>query len=190
MLTHSLLGAGAPITVPEFRTQDSTDADKAKLINNFGYTDQIGCPVAAHVRKTNVRENFGPNEGDQAAPRVRIIRNGIPYGTEYTGDKNDKSTRGLLFACYQARIEDGFQHMQGNWANGKDFRNTKDAGLDPIIGQPESKDNGMIITKITNQEGRDKELKFPPLVTLKGGGYFFVPSIEALEKHLSADPPK
>lgn len=167
----------------DFLTQDSTDADTAKLLNNFGYRDKVGCPVAAHVRKTNVRENFGPNEGDSAAPRVRIIRNGIPYGTEYTGDN---STRGLLFACYQACIEDGFQHMQGNWANGKDFRTT-DAGLDPIIGQPK---NGKIITKITDQEGLDKEVEFEPLVTLKGGGYFFVPSIEALEKGMLADPPE
>jgi Dyp-type peroxidase family len=177
--------------MPKFHTADSTDPDSAKLLNNFTYTDNV-CPISSHIRKTNIREKLTGNDGDPRALRTTIIRNGIPYGPDYTGDANDKSKRGLLFACYQGHIEDGFQNMQANWSNNPEFR-TGNPGHDPIIGQvPQKKENNKWVNGdlktffFAEKTNTREELNFQQLVTLKGGGYFFVPSISALSNELAS----
>ncbi len=135
------------------------------------------CPAAAHIRKTNPRRDFPPQSGDA---NVRIIRNGIPYGFDYKA--GDKSKRGLLFACYQSRIEQGFQHMQQAWSNTITFPN-ENTGLDPIIGQGERPAK----TSITDMA---MAVAPPQLVTLKGGDYFFVPSIDAMKGDLTDTVPE
>jgi deferrochelatase/peroxidase EfeB len=97
---------------------------------NFNYdtnTDpDTGCPVVAHIRKTNPRDDlvnfFGAigNREDHS-----ILRRGIPYGPEVTRrewidgksahgleDTNHELARGLLFVCYQSRLDKGFRFMQ------------------------------------------------------------------------------
>jgi Dyp-type peroxidase family len=168
--------------VVNFYTEDSKDPDEAKEMNNFIYENEV-CPVSAHIRKTNIREDLTETDKDPRALRTRIIRNGIPYGTDYKGNENNtKLTRGLLFACYQAHIEDGFQNMQVNWSNDSTFR-TGDPGQDPIIGQVAQKSrgvNGDLETFFNDKFGIRQSVKFQQLVTMKGGEYFFVPSIPAL----------
>ena len=186
------LKTGAPLAKPEFETKDSKTLETAKKINDFTYKDQV-CPISAHIRKTNIRETvFTNNDGDKRAPRTRIIRNGIPYGSDYKGHENDESKRGLLFVCYQGHIEDGFQHMQKDWSNCPNFR-SDGVGLDPIIGQVNRKKTpgGKVTTVFRIPEGgedrekRGPSVEFEPLVTLKGGEYFFVPSISALGGELA-----
>jgi Dyp-type peroxidase family len=155
------------------------DKKTAKTLNSFKYTNDSACPLSAHTRKTNPRET---DTNNPQSIRARIVRNGIPYGSEFS-DKPGEA-RGLLFACYQSRIEDGFRFIQQAWANNVDFPE-RDAGHDPIIGQ--SSDRQLSVT-ITNAENLPRKL--PPLaemVTLKGGDYFFVPSISALQTTLGQD---
>ena len=174
---------GAPIV--KFHTEDTKDPNKDKWINDFVYDNQI-CPVSAHIRKTNIRERLDdPNEGDTRAKRTRMIRNGIPYGPDYKEHETDETKRGLLFACYQGAIEDAFEHMQSSWSNDIMFRSgTPDdpRGHDPIIGQTSDR---KLKTVITDKEGKKRNVEFEQLVTLKGGGYFFAPSIKALREDLS-----
>ncbi|ERF69422.1 hypothetical protein EPUS_05967 [Endocarpon pusillum Z07020] len=181
--------SGAPIAT--FETKDTADPGKAKVMNNFVYGAESPCPVSAHIRKTNIREKLDGNEPDQRCRRTRMIRNGIPYGLDYKGHENDGSTRGLLFACYQGHIEDSFQHMQASWSNEPTFRNA-DFGHDPIIGQVPDSSEGKPGKLKTSFLGSDKSLQtveFAPLVTLKGGEYFFVPPISALSTPLGSDAP-
>ena len=174
-----ILMAGASIV--NFPLEDTKDPKKDKLDNDFIYKDQI-CPISAHIRKTNLREILGDNDGDTRAKRTRIIRSGISYGPDYIGHETDGSTRGLLFACYQGNIEDAFENMQAAWSNNITFRSGA-PGHDPIIGQTPS---GNLRTEITDKTGEIKEsVDFQPLVTLKGGEYFFAPSIKALREDLS-----
>ena len=102
---------GAPIAIPEFNIQDTKDPASYIPSNDFVYNDEI-CPVSAHIRKTNIRENVTGNDMDPRAPRTKMIRSGIPYGPDYEGHESDNSTRGLLFTCYQGSIEDAFENMQ------------------------------------------------------------------------------
>lgn len=180
------LTTGAPLAMPAFHTEDSKDPDTAKLINNFTFTDEA-CPVSAHIRKTNLREVLTSNDTDPRALRTRIIRHGIPYGSDYKENETDESKRGLLFACYQGHIEDGFRNLQANWSNNPDFR-TSGAGHDPIIGQIDQTTkgvNGNLTTFFTDKSNGIQSVEFQQLVTLKGGEYFFVPSISALSNDLA-----
>jgi deferrochelatase/peroxidase EfeB len=92
---------GAP--VDRDPTQDNpVDAGDVNKINNFDYSDdpnQIRCPFASHLRKTNPRNSQVP--GLDRVLDKRIIRQGIPYGPEVTQAESSSATtqfdRGLLF---------------------------------------------------------------------------------------------
>lgn len=140
------------------------------LRNDFvygGFTKQGKCPLAAHVRKANIRASF---------PTSRIMRRGIPYGEDFQNGTPDVG-RGLLFACYQSTIENGYKFIQQSWANDPNFPNTG-AGLDVIIGQLKGQD-----LQTPFQIGT-KSVQINPIndfVTAKGGEYFFAPSMAVLK---------
>ena len=171
--------------MPKFHTQDAQDAqDKkdAKLMNDFTYPDDI-CPMSAHIRKTNPRGHVDENKFPRCK-RTKMIRHGIPYGR--VGDPKV----GLLFACYQAHIEDSFLEMQAKWSNDVAFPEGG-TGMDPIIGQ---KTNGEVVTFSNSlkddtigtkqTEANVQQASFRQFVTLRGGEYFFAPSISALRDDL------
>jgi hypothetical protein len=91
--------------------------------NDFAFAGEINsafrCPFAAHVRKTNPRDDLEvppppippiPVEGR------RIMRRGVQFGPEVTQEETKAAKtqhgRGLLFACYQTSIVNGFQFLQ------------------------------------------------------------------------------
>lgn len=117
----------------------------------------------------------------------RILRRGIPYGADFvpgeqlypgTGPVPDDQDRGLLFLCYQASIENGFEFIQHSWINNSDFPDPGQAdGQDPIVSQ--------------NQDAPMFPLGNVHLTTSRwvittGADYFFSPSIPALQT-LGAD---
>ncbi|ERF74220.1 hypothetical protein EPUS_03410 [Endocarpon pusillum Z07020] len=160
----------APIVL--FPDQDATSDPVAS--NDFKFTNNNVCPLAAHIRKTN------PRDDSVFTRNARIVRNGIPYGSEFSVDESGK--RGLLFACYQSSIDNGFQFIQKIWINNPEFPEAPStAGFDPFTAQPPN-DGQLHITMFDPSEKKlDTGLgHFPKLVTMKGGEYFFVPSISAL----------
>ncbi|MRG48731.1 Dyp-type peroxidase [Chitinophaga sp. SYP-B3965] len=127
--------------------------------NDFNYTADPqgkGCPFHAHIRKSNPRgdtQQFGvPLENEKTR---RITRRGIPYTT---GEK-----KGLLFMCYQQSIIEQFDFMQNNWVDNPGFLKGN-TGVDAVIGQTIDLKGGLL--------GQH--------VHLKGGEYFFTPSISFL----------
>jgi deferrochelatase/peroxidase EfeB len=86
-----------------------------------------GCPVAAHIRKTNPRGDLIDFLNARGAREDHsILRRGIPYGPEVTRrewingksgndlkpDKTNDLARGLLFVSYQSRLDFGFRFIQ------------------------------------------------------------------------------
>jgi Dyp-type peroxidase family len=151
-------------------------------INAFTYQQQDAdghlVPRAAHIRKTNPRDENPPDPGVVA--HHRILRRGIPYGEDFTAGEPDYPAsgpvpagqdRGLLFICYQASIDDGFEFVQQPWANTATFPQDGD-GQDPIISQ-----NSDPRTATIPPHG---PVSMPQWVTTTGGDYFFSPSLAAL----------
>lgn len=140
------------------------------------------CPFAAHVRKANPRDQ-DTEIGDafDTATR-RILRRGIPFGPPLPADAAgpDGVPRGLLFLCYQASIEQQFEVLMGNWINAPST--PRPGGHDPILGQAAGgADRFIVLPPLPGQAGAAVTVPLPPRwVTPGGGGYFFAPSLTAL----------
>jgi Dyp-type peroxidase family len=154
-----------------------------RSFNNFKFIndDMSRCPYHAHIRKTNPR-----NDIDDAKKAV-MARRGIPYGTRnddpFDGRIDTKPTRGvgLLFQSYQASIENQFERIQISWANDENFLKNK-TGLDLIIGQGNYPSESEYQTEWNSKDlNKIKKASFKQFVAMKGGEYFFAPSILFLE---------
>jgi len=188
--------SGAPVDVSPFRDDPKLAKDPNRN-NDFSYTGELRdghkCPWAAHVRRTNPRADstrFGPNALDIR----KIVRHGITFGPEVTAEEKahgkTKLERGLLFACYQSNINDGFRFQQKSWSNnptfpfiGGDAAPTTVPGLDPIIGQgsPAAPRTMTGYDPNTANDPEQKPLTPPDFVITRGAGYFFSPSIKTLK---------
>lgn len=149
-------------------------------VNDFDYKSDIGnkCPFHAHIRLTN------PRADDEVEKKERIVRRGVTY--DETGRKKDFSIHpsqgvGLLFMSYQAHLEKQFEKIQ-DWANrGELGGNTvRDRAIDGVIGQGK-RDTPQLWPEIWNGEKLQEKNLIKHVVTLKGGEYFFAPSIPFLE---------
>ncbi|KAB5592132.1 Peroxidase 2 [Ceratobasidium theobromae] len=172
---------------------DSTLGKDPKRNNDFQFPQNPGdagqalCPYAAHIRKTNPRNDLEP---DDVKPHS-VNRTGIAYGPEVQPGEHEEHvsefSRGLAFVCYQSSIDKGFQFMQKSWANNQRFPPFKTkkvvAGFDPIIGQA----NGLPRETLGSSEGPRMTLPIDFVIS-RGGEYFFSPSIDALRHHFAGVP--
>ena len=173
--------SGAPIT--KYRDRDPHDGVPPKVDeNDFGYEQDdkhgFGCPIGAHIRRTNPRDSLPPGgeKALQSAKRHRIIRQGRSYGDHAENVfVEDGKERGLHFICLNSDIERQFEFIQQTWVENKKF-----AGLynevDPLIGRHEG-DN---LFTVQGDPLRTRFHNCPGIVTIKGGAYFFMPGIRAL----------
>ncbi len=147
----------------------------------------VVCPHWSHIRKVNPRDD-DTNFGDEFDTRTRrFLRRGIPYGDPFPGDalNDDGKDRGLLFIAYHASLVESFERITQDWANQTDTPSPK--GHDPVIGQTNAGDSRSRMVSVPSRTGAAtvdvpiaKEWVFPT-----GGGYFFSPSLSALEGRLS-----
>lgn len=194
---------GTPVTL--------ADRPAATPTNNFNYSDdphEFGldpqptkCPFHAHIRKTNPRGDTGrvvSSPDFQQSLDIerghRIARRAVSYG-EIDPTKAPKTGSGLLFLCFQGDISNQFNFMQASWANQNSFVKVN-VGNDPIIGvagngevdpdvvghQKWIKDWGEPETISGAELFPDPSERFRIWVHLKGGEYFFAPSISFLKK--------
>jgi Dyp-type peroxidase family len=168
------------------------NADDLRL-NNFTYEDDPdgqACPFAAHVRRANPRTGDMPGGhqgllarglrmigfagGDDlrddavASSRFhRILRRGREYGVVADGDA------GLNFICLNANIARQFEFIQNAWIMNAKF-NGLDGEADPLLGNREPFPEGCATDRFGALSG------LPRFVTVRGGGYFFLPGERAL----------
>ena len=161
-------------------------------VNNFNYKDDpegAKCPFHAHTRKTNPRGDTGdltPTEVPLEEEKMhRIARRGISYGLDTSAQNYQGTTppaprtgSGLLFLCFQANYQNQFNFMQLQWANQSEFV-MRGVGKDPVIGQgmPPGGQSWPTTWGIPEK----KKLDFSLFVHMKGGEYFFAPSISFLQ---------
>jgi len=167
--------------------------------NDFEYGEDQGgaiVPLAAHIRKAYPRDQVPFKEGtppskEEAANAEsftqthRLLRRGIPFGASLGAPESGgaDNPRGLLFLAYQSDIERQFEFVQNNWIDNPDFPE-KNAGQDPIITNksPDGAISGCPFHKLANASMCP--ITFKHFVKTRGGGYFFSPSISALEGQL------
>lgn len=178
--------SGAPLVKhPEKDPGGSSDD------NDFNYSkeDKLGlkCPFGAHIRRTNPRDNFEESPRGVSlnlTRRHRIMRRVRSYGEDYIGSATHHHPNGevgLLFGCFNADISRQFEFIQYTWANYPKFKRLY-ADPDPIIGvkenpKPGEEQNFTIPTATTN----NVITGLKSFVTVKGGGYFFFPSVSVVK---------
>jgi Dyp-type peroxidase family len=153
----------------------------------------VTCPWAAHIRKVNTRDSASDMGSRDSTYNRRILRVGVPFGKplkdRYAGPKDDPEggNRGLLFLSIQASIENQFEFLCNRWVNDPS-RPKMPGGHDFIIGQNSAPDEAQV-RKCVLFDSSTKPVEVTTdrqWVIPTGGGYFFLPSIYALEKVLSA----
>ncbi|MBO0930818.1 Dyp-type peroxidase [Fibrella aquatilis] len=170
-------------------------------INNFDYKTAKGdaiadgsrCPFHAHIRKVNPRSGL-LNGGMAEAKKHIMARRGIPFGPPRTDGPNDgqiynkpEGGVGLLFMSYQASLEKQFEVIQRNWANSPNMPDNTNPngsvpaiGVDLVIGQGDGTRTGKYATT-WGDSGSMSPATFAQFVNMKGGEYFFAPSMTFLE---------
>ena len=156
----------------------TTTVDAAADPNDFHYDqDAAGakCPFHAHIRKTNPRGDIPrvleqPAEFERAR---RIVRRGITYGDRPDLSVLPETGVGLLFMCFQSNLDQFVIQQEGS--DGNDFVQ-RDSGVDAVIGQ-----NSDAVAQ-TWPSGGDVKFTMANMVKMKGGEYFFAPSIAFLKR--------
>jgi deferrochelatase/peroxidase EfeB len=141
--------------------------------------DGLHCPIGSHIRRANPRDTIGlfPRTALRDSKRHRILRRGRNYRLD---DGSDET--GLLFLCLNTSIATQFEKIQHDWLNNPQFAGLFDE-RDPLLGQ--RSEGGCAMTL----QARPANLRFPSLrefITVRGGAYFFLPSIRALRWLASA----
>jgi Dyp-type peroxidase family len=168
------------------------------------------CPFGAHVRRANPRNADYPGHPTGLFARLfatlalcpkgfrddlmssvrfhRILRRGREYGPGLSPSQalapappNDPE-RGLRFICLNANISRQFEFLQNAW-----LMNTKFSGLtgesDPLLGNRQPISGHPVTDNFTRQKDdtlRCRVSGLPQFVTVRGGAYFFLPSLRAI----------
>jgi Dyp-type peroxidase family len=172
---------GTPLELSPDRPDPAIVADDHQN-TNFTYGHDLSgtrCPLGAHIRRVHPRDAFGFNGG--LVNRRRIMRRGLPYG-EYVPEGqpvSDSDDRGIIFMVLNASIFRQFEFVQQQWIEyGNDAHQGNDKDL--MLGNHER--HGRFVIQGT---GDPKNPPFicgglPNFVELRGGDYFFIPSLTAL----------
>ena len=151
--------------------------------------DGLTCPLTSHIRRAFPRDTLisRPELALKIAKRHRILRRGRLYGAnplspEKQGNgkkqKTSDNTCGLFFMAFNADIAEQFEMIQHSWLNNRHSGYQYDE-VDPVAGQ------GKKETRRFTIQQRPANIKLAGMnefITVRGGGYFFMPSKSALRK--------
>jgi Dyp-type peroxidase family len=172
---------GTPIELSPDRPDPSIAQDPSRSTNFTFGADPEGtrCPMGAHVRRVHPRDAFGFDS--KLIDRRRITRRGLPYGP-FAADgeaASDQEERGVIFMALNANISRQFEFVQQQWV---EYGNDAHLGnqKDPLMGN-----HGGLGRFVVQGDASAANPPFvcgnlPNFVELRGGDYFFLPSITAL----------
>jgi Dyp-type peroxidase family len=171
--------SGAPLTLAPDVDNPEIGADPRRN-NNFDYAnDPRGhkIPFGSHIRRMNPRDTELTRLTDVNIHRV--IRRGTTFGPPYDpnalSEQDDQVPRGAIFLFISAKAMATMEFLQKEWVNDGDFIGAI-GERDPIIGRQEE---GATFT-IPKEPVRRRIRGIQTFNVLKGGEYFFMPSISAL----------
>ena len=191
MVTPEFIGAklvgrwqnGAPLVrSPYSQSKAPSIIAENAFMPGFEDPEAMRCPFGAHIRRANPRDSLNPGSTDQVdiTNRHRLLRIGRKY--DPIGDQKP----GILFMCLNGDLERQFEFIQQTWLNGNVISLSCPTNLagesDPLLAGGEPNTGFTIPT-------RDGPVKLDPLktwVTMRGGGYFFMPG-KRLVRYLARD---
>lgn len=172
---------GTPVALSPDR-EDRALADDWKRTLDFDYSDDkrgLRCPVGSHIRRVNPRAAL---PAQHLVRTHRLLRRGLPYGPPLPEGSvvDDGVARGVAFIALNASIQSQFRFVQKMWINDGEF--AASGGLtspdqDPITGPQDRRGRFQCF----DETGRPRSaFDLPRFVQVRGGGYFFLPSLTGL----------
>src|SRR5262245_44220338 len=181
LLAAKLVGrwrSGAPLTLAPDVDNRALGADPQRN-NDFNYANDargLQIPLGCHIRRMNPRDTELARLTDVNIHR--IIRRGTTYGVPYDPDvlsDDDAVQRGAYFMFISAKAMATIEFLQQEWINDGNFIGAGDE-RDPIVGLQEE---GATFT-IPREPVRRRVHGLETFNVLRGGEYFFMPSLTAL----------
>ena len=172
--------SGAPLTLAPDVDDPVLGADP-KRNNDFDYSkDRRGrqVPLGSHIRRVNPRDTQLTRLTDVNLHRV--IRRGTTYGPPYDpnalSEHDDAVPRGAYFLFISAKAMATIEFLQQEWINDGNFMRLGDE-RDPIIGLQQEE----ATFTIPKEPVRRRVHGIETFNVLRGGEYFFMPSMSALK---------
>ena len=172
---------GTPIELSPDEPDQSIVRDPNRNTNFTYGADPEGtrCPIGAHLRRVHPRDAFGFN--GRLIDRRRISRRGLPYGRPVPEGEpaSDAEDRGIVFMALNASLSRQFEFVQQQWIEyGNDAHQGNDKDL--LIGNHGGR--GKVVVQGDGTATNPPFIcgNLPNFVELRGGDYFFLPSITAL----------
>ncbi len=163
----------------------------ARMLIDFKYREDqkgIKCPLGAHIRRANPRDMLDPTiessdpkdwNGSVLNNRRRVLRRGLPYGESSPDAPTDDGEHGIVLMAVCADLFRQFEFIQQQWFQyGLDFNVGNDTC--PILGNREG--DAKFVIPAAPESGDPPFIcaGIPQFVTVRGGEYFFIPSMTAL----------
>lgn len=172
--------------------------------------DGLLCPFGAHIRRGNPRNADIPGQPQSLVSRLihmlgfgtknvrddliastrfhRVLRRGREYGQKLSPDEAlqpgppDEPEQGLHFLALNANLVRQFEFVQNAWMARTEFDGLTEES-DPLLGNREPVE-GCPFTNtfsVPQENGlRRRITNIPQFITVRGGAYFFLPSMRAL----------
>ena len=201
---------GAPLVPAQAQLIEGIDSKSAAQNQFTYDSDNEGirCPFGAHIRRANPRNadlpassgligrllhmlGFGNakyRDDVIASTRFhRMLRRGREYGTglspeQAVADGPDSGEHGIHFICVVANILRQFEFVQNAWVMGTKFDALTEES-DPLLGNREAVAGCQFTNtfSLPQESGARVHIgDMPQFVTVRGGAYFFLPSLSAL----------
>jgi Dyp-type peroxidase family len=169
--------SGAPLVLAPERDDPELGADPTRN-NAFMYaTDDprgLKCPLHSHIRRTYARDAniIG------VARMHRIIRRSTSYGPMLPDGvlEDDGADRGIVYVSIGSHIDRQFEFVRTQWIIDGTFIGSPEV-TDPLVG-PHGKHGEFTIPQ---QPIRRRLSGLPQFVVTRGGEYFFIPGLRALQ---------
>jgi Dyp-type peroxidase family len=179
---------GTPVEISPDQPNPAIAQDPNQSTNFTYGRDAEGtrCPIGAHIRRVNPRDAFGFQ--GRLINRRRITRRGLPYGpfaleddaaASHDPSELDSTDRGVIFMALNANISRQFEFVQQQWiAYGNDAHLGNEKDL--LMGSHSEGEKYAIQGDTSPGNPPFFCTSLPNFVELRGGEYFFLPSITAL----------
>jgi len=196
-LSHKPIAGIDPKTAAQHRFTFEADSAGAR------------CPLGAHIRRANPRNADLPPGSEELLERLlhtlgfgnkgyrddviastrfhRLLRRGREYGPglspeQALSDAPDTGEHGIHFICIAANILRQFEFVQNAWLSGTKFDALTEES-DPLLGNRQAIPGCPFTNTFSVQQEAGvstRIMDLPQFVTVRGGAYFFLPSLGAL----------